>query len=159
MKKNLALELSANTTVSFHARLKTFFSKYTPAICSFLLAALFIYAALNKLIVYKQFIAQLKDSPITKGHENTLAWLAPGMELLIALFLLVNRSRLLGLWSAFFLMLLFTAYVFLLLHKYPLLPCSCGGIISKLSWNAHFYFNLGFTLLAMLALSLYNTKK
>jgi len=34
------------------------------------------------------------------------------------------------------------------------LPCSCGGVIAKLSWNQHLLLNLGFVLLALGAIAL-----
>jgi uncharacterized membrane protein YphA (DoxX/SURF4 family) len=126
---------------------------------SLLLATLFIYAAYNKLIIYSTFVSQLKSSPLTKGYENFLAWFIPGIELLISALLLFKRTRLIGLWGAFFLMLAFTIYVYILPHFYQSPGCSCGGIISQFSWKEHFYFNLGFTLIAGTGLSLYSASQ
>src|ERR1044072_5152293 len=97
---------------------------------SLLLAALFIYAAVNKLSIYPTFVKQLRVAPITKGYENFLSWFVPGIELVIAGLLVFPRSRLLGLYAAFFLMLAFTIYVYVLPHFYSNPGCSCGGIIS-----------------------------
>jgi hypothetical protein len=51
-------------------------------------------------------------------------------------------------------MALFTVYVgynaFFLTHKER--PCTCGGIIEKMSWNQHVVFNMAFTVLALFAL-------
>src|SRR5699024_6001254 len=41
----------------------------------------------------------------------------------------------------------------------PSLPCSCGGVLEAMDWEAHLYFNLGFTLLATWAWYLENDKK
>jgi hypothetical protein len=137
------------------AKIKLGFIRYMPLISSFLLAALFFYAAYNKLIIYQKFVEQLKASPITTGFESILAWLVPSVEILIGTALLFKRTRLIGLWSSFFLMMAFTSYVFVLLHIFKLHLCPCGGIISRLSWNSHFYFNLSFTMLAGIAVSLF----
>jgi uncharacterized membrane protein YphA (DoxX/SURF4 family) len=159
MKRNIAATLNAEINSTFYSNFKRRFIKYTPVISSFLLAALFLYAAYNKLAIYKTFVSQLKNSPIFGGYENIFSWIVPGTEIIIAVLLLIKRTRLLGLWSSFFLMLLFTVYVFILPHFFSNPGCSCGGIISRLSWEEHFYFNLGFTLLAGLGVSLYSSKK
>lgn len=118
--------------------------------CSFLLAILFAYAAISKLVIYKTFVSQLNESPIVNGFENILAWLVPGVEIIVAAMLLLPKTRLAGLWCSLMLMFAFTAYVFAI----PMFfdhnkPCSCGGIISRLSWEQHFYVNLAFTGLAL----------
>jgi uncharacterized membrane protein YphA (DoxX/SURF4 family) len=128
-------------------------------IVSVLLTLLFLYAAYYKLKDYHTFVTQLSLSPITGGYENILAWLIPSLEIILAISLLFNRTRLKALWGAFFLMLLFTTYIFVLTHFFINPGCSCGGIISKLSWKGHFYFDLGFTLLAGMALSLMPEKQ
>jgi len=122
---------------------------------STLLFSLFAYASYEKLKIYPTFVQQLSLSPVTKGYENFLAWFVPSLEILLALSLLFKRTRLTALWGSFFLMLLFTVYVFVVPHFYQQHTCSCGGIISKLSWKGHFYMNLGFTLLAATAVSLF----
>ncbi|QEC40304.1 MauE/DoxX family redox-associated membrane protein [Pseudobacter ginsenosidimutans] len=113
-----------------------------------LLAALFIYAAYNKLAIYPTFVKQLRLSPATSGYENFLAWFIPSIEIAIAILLIIPRSRLIGLYSSFFLMLAFTVYVYVVPHFFQQQTCSCGGIISTFSWKEHFYFNLFFTFLA-----------
>jgi uncharacterized membrane protein YphA (DoxX/SURF4 family) len=120
-----------------------------------LLFTLFAYASYEKLKIYPTFVQQLKASPVTSGYENILSWLVPSIEISLCLLLLFNRTRLTGLWGSFFLMLLFTVYVFVVPHFFKQHTCNCGGIISKLSWRGHFYMNLCFTLLAGAAVSLF----
>ncbi len=135
----------------------TFWKKAIVLTSATLLALLFLYAAYHKLIIYKIFVEQLKESPITNGFQNILAWLIPFIEIVIALALLFRKTRMLGFYSSFFLMLLFTVYVFVLPHFFSSsVPCSCGGIISTFGWKEHFYFNLSFTLLAGTGLVLYS---
>jgi hypothetical protein len=159
MKRNIALEWSAGKSFAAPLRLKRGFIKYTPIVISFLLAALFLYAAYNKLIIYQRFVQQLKQSPILGGYEGIFSWLVPGTEIVVAGLLILKRTRLAGLWAGFFLMLAFTAYVYVLPHFFKAPGCSCGGIISHFTWQQHFYFNLGFTLLAGLGLSLFPQTK
>nr|WP_276834881.1 MauE/DoxX family redox-associated membrane protein [Chryseobacterium cucumeris] len=59
-----------------------------------------------------------------------------------------------GLIGSFVLMLIFTGYIALLLSKSKNLPCSCGGILEKMSWNQHLYFNIGCVTLSAIALGL-----
>jgi len=122
-------------------------------IISVLLSILFLYAAIEKLVVYEKFVRQLLQTPF-KNFAHTLAWFVPTMEITIAVLLVFYRTRLAGLYSSFFLMLFFTVYVYYLLAFASALPCGCGGVIEKLGWWGHLYFNAVFTLLAATALLL-----
>src|SRR5699024_8644308 len=61
--------------------------------------------------------------------------------------------------SSALLMLGFTVYVYLIWTYSPSLPCSCGGVLEAMDWEAHLYFNLGFTLLATWAWYLESNSK
>jgi hypothetical protein len=37
---------------------------------------------------------------------------------------------------------------------YTKLPCTCGGVISKMSWPQHVLFNSGFMILAIVGIQL-----
>lgn len=149
------------TSVSLSPARKLRITKATiAAICSYLLAALFIYASVMKLQIYSTFVTQIHDSPIIGQFANILAWLVPGVELLIAAMLIFRKTRLVGLWSAFALMILFTVWVYIIPHFFhSVKTCSCGGIISNLSWKGHFWFNLSFTIIAGIGLSMYPLPK
>jgi len=41
----------------------------------------------------------------------------------------------------------------------PKLPCSCGGVIQKMTWGQHVIFNLFFTLLALVGIWLARKRK
>ncbi|MEJ7778751.1 MAG: MauE/DoxX family redox-associated membrane protein [Daejeonella sp.] len=57
------------------------------------------------------------------------------------------------------LLFLFSMYIILVInHAFERIPCSCGGIISKLTWGQHLVFNLFFLALA-LAGFIISTKK
>lgn len=124
-----------------------------------LLIILFIYAAYNKIAIYNTFVRQLEASPVIGKSAWFLAWFIPGIEILIALLLILKKTRLLGLYSSFYLMLVFTIYVYVIPHFFKSPGCSCGGIISSFTWKQHFWFNLGFTLLAGAGLVLSSTLK
>jgi hypothetical protein len=109
---------------------------------------LFIYTGLNKIIDFKNFRFQMGRSPFIQNMAGLIAATLPAGELLISIALIIKRTRLLGLYASFFLMTLFTGYIWLMLNYAFDLPCSCGGIIGAMSWNGHLIFNIGFTILA-----------
>jgi len=118
-------------------------------IISFLFIVLFAYAAFSKLFEYELFRAQIGKSPMITQYAPFLAWAVPGVEILICILLLFPRTRLIGFYSSFTLMYLFTGYIFMMLTFSPYVPCSCGGVLSGMGWKEHLYFNAAFTLLAV----------
>jgi uncharacterized membrane protein YphA (DoxX/SURF4 family) len=109
---------------------------------------LFVYAAISKLLDFENFRVQLGQSPLLSAFAGSIAWLVPVLELLIALLLVLKRWRLIGLFAAFTLMTMFTAYIYIILNYSSFVPCSCGGILEKLGWTEHLFFNLVFIMLA-----------
>ena len=126
-------------------------------IISALLVFLFIYAALSKLLDFDRFRYQIGQSPFITRISRVVVWAIPMSELLISVALLVRRTRAAGLYAAFFLMLLFTGYIFIMLRYSPYLPCSCGGVLSGMSWKQHFVFNLVFTGMSLAGIMIQNT--
>jgi hypothetical protein len=59
------------------------------------------------------------------------------------------RTRKLGLYISLGLMMAFTGYISYMMIFIPDLPCSCGGVISKMTWGQHLIFNVFFMLLAL----------
>ena len=125
-------------------------------IISALLVFLFIYAALSKLLEFDKFKYQLSQSPFITNISWLVVWAIPVGEILISISLLIKRTRPAGLYLSFFLMLLFTGYIFIMLKYSSYLPCSCGGVLSSMSWKQHFFFNLAFTGLSVLGIVMQN---
>jgi len=121
-------------------------------IISALLLFLFVYAALSKLLDFDKFKYQLSQSPFITNISWLVVWAIPLGEILISILLITKRTRLTGLYLSFFLMLLFTGYIFIMLRYSAYLPCSCGGVLSNMSWKQHFVFNLAFTGLSLLGI-------
>src|ERR1700730_10623588 len=119
--------------------------KLTVEIISCLLIVLFVYTGLSKLLDYQTFKFQLGRSPYVHMIATFIASTLPAAELLIVLALLYKPTRLVVLYASFFLMTTFTGYIWLMLHFSYYLPCSCGGILQKLSWKDHLVFNGIFT--------------
>jgi hypothetical protein len=116
-------------------------------ICA-LLIFLFIYTGVSKLLDHQTFRRQLSQSPFITSYASLLAWALPIGEIIIAGMLSFNRSRLPGLYGSFFLLCLFTFYLIAMLQLSYYIPCSCGGVLQALSWQAHIMLNIVFILLA-----------
>ena len=125
-----------------------YLSELIATIISCLFILLFTYAGVSKLIDFQNFRIQLGQSPLVSSFATEISILVPLIELLIIITLSVKYLRLFGLFASYMLMVLFTAYIFILLHYSPYIPCSCGGILEKMTWNQHLVFNLFFIFLA-----------
>lgn len=118
--------------------------------CLYLL--LFVYAALSKLLDYSHFEIQLGKSPVIGSFAAYLAWMVPVVELVLAVLLCFERTRFIGLFGAFHLMVLFSVYILVILNWSSFIPCSCGGILSEMGWTEHLVFNLIFVFIGGLGL-------
>ena len=117
---------------------------------SALLILLFLYASLSKFMDFKTFIGEMNNQPLPKSWTPFLVWFIPCTEIVLSIALIFERTRLLGLYGSVVLMGLFTVYAMLiLLHFFPRVPCSCGGIIKKLTWPQHLAMNLIFVALSI----------
>lgn len=106
------------------------------------LIILFIYTATNKMLTLQHFESILGRFPAIKEHAKFISIATPVFEIVISIFLIIPVTNKLGLWAGLALMLLFTSYLAFALSLHTDLPCACGGVISKMNWNQHLYFNL-----------------
>jgi len=128
-------------------------------IISCLYAMLFLYTGIYKFLDQELFRQALSKSPLLSSFTPVLAIGIPALEILIAFSLLLpffrttKWARKWGLYTGTALMAIFTLYIgYMLKFEHGRLPCSCGGIIQKMNWHQHFYFNSCFTLLGILAI-------
>ncbi len=130
-------------------------------IISVLFILLFVYAGFTKLMEGDRFFNNLNNSPILPGGSTAyiLSWGVPTLEIVVAFFVAWPRSRLKGLYGALGLMILFTVYVAGIVFFSPYTPCSCGGILTLLTWSQHLIVNISLVLLAVLAIRLYQIRK
>ncbi|WP_343304399.1 MauE/DoxX family redox-associated membrane protein [Chitinophaga niabensis] len=110
---------------------------------------LWIYTGLNKIIDFANFKVQLGRSPFIQHWTSFIAIALPIGEIILAILLIIKKTRLIGLYLSFSLMALFTGYVYIMLTYSYDLPCSCGGVLEKLSWEDHLIFNALFTVLGI----------
>jgi len=124
-------------------------------VISALLILLFLYTSLSKWLDFGTFTNDMNNQPFPNWMTPYLVWIIPVSEILIVLALLFEKTRLTGFWASVVLMTLFTIYTALvLLHVFNRIPCSCGGVIKKLTWNQHLIFNLFFTGISIAAIVL-----
>jgi putative oxidoreductase len=117
---------------------------------SALLILLFLYASLSKFMDFKTFIGEMNNQPLPNSWTPFLVWFIPCTEIILSVLLIFERTRLLGFYGSLVLMGLFTAYaILILLHFFPRVPCSCGGIIKRLTWQQHLALNLVFFALSL----------
>jgi uncharacterized membrane protein YphA (DoxX/SURF4 family) len=124
-----------------------------------LLILLFLYAGISKFLEFDRFIGEMNNQPFPNSWTPFLVWTIPSLEIAIALALMFEHTRLPGLIASFILMTLFTIYTgSVLLHFFAYVPCSCGGVIRKLSWPQHMVFNLILVALSVLGIVLQRRK-
>jgi len=133
---------------------KTGFKKNVVDIICLLYILLFVYAAVSKILDFENFQVQLGQSPLLSVFASWIARLVPLIEILIAILLVIPKFQNIGLWASFSLMIMFSVYIFIVLHYSSFVPCSCGGILEKMSWNIHLLFNITFVILAVVAILL-----
>lgn len=116
---------------------------------------LFVYAALSKLQDFEKFRVELGKSPILNAFSAPVAILVPIIEIMISIMLVVKHFQYVAFYLSFSLMVIFSAYITSILKFSPYIPCSCGGILQNMTWTEHLIFNLGFVLLASIAVLIY----
>lgn len=120
---------------------------------------LFVYAAVNKFLDFENFQVQLGQSPMLRSYVKLISYGVPITELLLSALLLIHNTRQIGLYGAFVLMTLFSAYLFILLTYSDYIPCSCGGILEKLGWKEHLIFNVVFVLISIVGIRIHGMRK
>jgi hypothetical protein len=117
-----------------------------------LLIALWVYTASSKLLDIERFTNTLRQHRLIGRGADVVAWTVPLTELAIVLLLFYDRARKYGLRASLYLLVLFALYLGYMLLFEPHLPCSCGGVVGRMSWRMHLLFNLCFIVLTLIAL-------
>jgi len=130
------------------------YRELTLNVISLLFIVLFVYAAISKLLDYETFTLQIAQSPFLGAYAGIVVWIVPSLEIIISLLLITSSFRNFGFYASFTLMIMFTAYIVIILNFSDFIPCSCGGIIEKLNWTQHLIFNIVFIVLAGTAILL-----
>lgn len=114
-----------------------------------ILMGLWLFVAQNKLLNFDQNMEGMLRQPFPKSLAVFFAYAIPSSELIAALLIGYQRTRLIGFGFSSLLMIAFTGYVGLaILHVWSdSLPCNCGLLI-QIGWKKHFILNLFLTLIS-----------
>lgn len=123
-------------------------------ICIALLILLFAYTAASKFIDYNTFVLQMQRAPLPamKMVAPILGWLMPTIEMVIVIGLLITRFQLKALYASVILLALFEIYITGMLLSGQHLPCTCGGVVSRMTWKQHVVFNALFIFIGLMAI-------
>jgi hypothetical protein len=113
-----------------------------PAITAYFFALLFIYASISKILDFENFQVQLAQSPLLSAFAGFISYSVIIAELIIVVLLCIKSTRVIGLYLSLGIMISFTVYIYLILDYSDFVPCSCGGILEKLGWTEHMFFNI-----------------
>ncbi len=116
-----------------------------------LLILLFTYTAISKSLAYEKFVLQMQlaPAPLFKQAAPVLGWLMPAIEAAIVVLLLSQRYQIWGIGASLILLILFEGYIIAMLLSGLRLPCTCGGIVSQMTWKQHLLFNGFFIVLCI----------
>jgi hypothetical protein len=121
----------------------------------FALVLLWIYAASSKVLDFNMFRGQMHRQILPDFLKSSLVYILPPLEVAAAMMLLFERTQEAGFMLSLGLMTAFTIYVGLAVFRiFDHVPCSCGGVLSKMGWDEHFFFNIFFLLLTAVGLSI-----
>jgi len=119
------------------------------------LILLWVYTAFSKLTDLPRFNHALMTQVFPKWIGKVLLFALPISEIAVVALLLIPETRLLGMYSSLFMMLLFTLYVGgAVFQLYERTPCACGGIFNRLGWQRHFRLNIILTIIALMGVIL-----
>ncbi len=129
-------------------KLNTRFRHTIVNVICWIYALLFTYASMSKLLDFQNFRIQLGQSPLISSFADWVSIVIPAIEFIIVILLLATRFRSIGLIATYTLMVMFTTYIYIILNYSTFVPCSCGGILEKMTWKQHLTFNIVFVILA-----------
>lgn len=119
----------------------------------FYFVVLLSYAGISKFIEGNSLYIALINAPLylNKPAADLLKWWIPIIEILLAISISFKTTRRIGYLSIALLFILLSLYAGWITWFLPNKPCSCGGLISLLSWKQHVVFNLINLILSLVA--------
>ena len=140
MERKLKYELS----------LDFFKKRWILKIISFYFIFLFVYTGLSKLIDNQSLFIALRNAPLflQSSFASILSWGVPIVEIGLAMMLGFKKISHYGWTGVIILLTLFTFYTGWIVLVSPYEPCTCGGLMTLLSWKQHLTFNISSLLLA-----------
>ena len=106
---------------------------------------------------------RLAPVPLIKTLAPILGWFIPVIEILIAFGLAAgffdDTIKINALYSSIMLLIIFEIYIGSMLLSGSHLPCTCGGIISKMGWQQHMLFNAFFIVTGIMSIRFLKKKQ
>lgn len=102
---------------------------------------LFFYTALHKSLDIRSTARVITKTTGLTTMADIIAWIVVGVEYMTSGLLLFSKTRRIGLITSLVSMIGFTLYIGYMLMLKSNLPCTCGGIISRLTWVQHLVLN------------------
>ncbi|MBO9154838.1 MauE/DoxX family redox-associated membrane protein [Chitinophaga sp. GCM10012297] len=124
--------------------------KWTVEAIVAILLIVWLHTSVSKLMDFGGLQIQMRQSPVFYKNANLAAIVGPSLEILLSILLIIKRTRVVGLFGSFLLMVFFTWYVAYLMVTMPHLPCSCGGIVGWLNWSQHLALNIFLTIISLI---------
>ncbi|WP_344853679.1 MauE/DoxX family redox-associated membrane protein [Pedobacter jeongneungensis] len=116
---------------------------------------LWVYAAGSKIASFDSYHLEMQRQVFSSNTSAVLVYIIPMTELLAAVLLLFKKTNRMGIIFSLLLISVFTGYILLIITGYfTHVPCSCGGVISLLSWKGHLVLNMLFLTAAIIAISI-----
>lgn len=137
-----------------HLKPVKFWRRLIINVICYALALVFFYAAASKLLEYDKFVVTMGQSAMLSPYANILAWLVPMIETCLTVLLVFEWLRLAGLYGSLALMTMFTTYIYIIQRYAETIPCSCGGLLEKMDWEAHFVVNIFLVILNIIGIAL-----
>lgn len=110
-----------------------------------LVAVVFAFSGLDKLVHLDQFERHLALSPFLRAFDSDrLSRLIISVELLIPLLMIVERLRTLSVGGAVFMLVLFCGYLVRLSSFSNDISCGCNNLLAGLDIRVHIVINLAF---------------
>lgn len=117
--------------------------KVVESVLIMLFVFLFAYSSAVKFLDLDDFGQKLLKSPlIGLNYLALVVYAVPFGELLLAILLIFSKSRVCAKYLVFATMSLFTVYLLVLNNIDGFIPCSCGGLFERLSFNQHIIMNI-----------------
>ncbi|TDK50836.1 MauE/DoxX family redox-associated membrane protein [Algoriphagus formosus] len=127
---------------------------------SYLLALLWTYTGLDKLIRFEQSRKAFHNQTFPAELAEVLSYAVPLAELLLAILLVIQLTRWWGYLGSILLLSVFITYVGLIwVGAFPRVPCNCAGLIDSMGWAAHMILNLNLLILAIVGLWIESKKE
>ena len=125
-----------------------------------IIALLWFYAAVSKLMNFEHFRGAIQKQPLLPIIKPVIIYGLLPFEVFIGVLLIAEKWVMKGLTLSAITFLLFFIYTALILSKvFGGVPCACGGLIEKMGWTFHLWFNLGFFTLTLITIIIHKKER